>query len=436
MTTKHEWLERLAFKREELLASLDGLSEAGWAREMLPGWTAQDVLAHLAAWETCVATHVPDLLAGQGQRIVCVEVDADNAEQVAARRHRTPRELLDELAASRARLVAALANATDQDLSIPRAVQWGQTSIERWALQDICDHDAEHAAQFRLWRAENPQVGRSLLDTRLDDMAAERASLFIACLGLEAQTLSTAPVMDEWTVKDLLAHVAVWDDAHTQRCELALAGRESEIESVDLDERNAVFYAERRDWPLERALQEALAARRRYAAVLSAASEAQMARPLRLGWRETSIWQYARWRARHDAAHARQIRAWRDGETRRIAGEWTLKDVCGHMADWDLFALQAIEAMREARTLPVVPESDVAKFNSQHAAARRGQSWDQVWAEFQHRRAELYCIVSEWDDEWLAQSLDCAAEWGRTPYGWIVGQTIWHDREHADALRA
>jgi hypothetical protein len=251
-----------------------------------------------------------------------------------------------------------------------------------------------------------------------------------------------------------------------------LAGRESEIESVDLDERNAVFYVERRDWSLECALQEALAARRRYVAVLSAASEAQIARPLRLGWRETSIWEDARWRARHDAAHARQMRAWRDAhsspfsrgsrvlllaameaaredllrqldrvppaerETRRVAGEWTLKDVCGHIADWDLFALHAIEAMRAARTLPVVPESDVATFNSQHAAARRGQSWDQVWAEFQHRRAELYGIVSEWDDEWLAQSLDCAAEWGRTPYGWIVGQMIWHDREHADALRA
>ena len=62
--SKQDWLERLAFKREELLMSVEGLSQAGWTTgEVLPGWTAKDVLAHIAAWETRVATYLPDLLA-------------------------------------------------------------------------------------------------------------------------------------------------------------------------------------------------------------------------------------------------------------------------------------------------------------------------------------------------------------------------------------
>jgi hypothetical protein len=76
MTTKQEWLERLAHTRQELLASVDGLSATGWASgEVLPGWTVQDTLAHIAAWETRVATLLPDLLSDNGIRVAGVEVD-------------------------------------------------------------------------------------------------------------------------------------------------------------------------------------------------------------------------------------------------------------------------------------------------------------------------------------------------------------------------
>jgi len=471
--SRQDWLERLAFKREELLMSVEGLSQAGWTTgEVLPGWTAKDVLAHIAAWETRVATYLPDLLADNGMHIVGVEADAFNVEQVALRRERAPHELLRELADSRRRILEALTIANDDDLVKPRAVPWGQITIERWALQEIYEHDSKHAVQLRAWRAEHPESGRSLWDVLVDDIAAQRAGLLMACLGLDANTLVSVPVMSEWTVKDVLAHVAAWDDTHANRAKLALAGREAEIVGVEADERNAEIFVQRRGWSLEQTVQAAIDSRWRFLKIVNAANAEQLVRPIHLPWRETSVWEFARWRARHDTVHTEPIHAWRDAhssscshgprsvliaamdaarsdllrqidrvplserDTRPIMGDWTLKDVLGHMADWDLYALQALRAIRESRPLPYVAESDVDEVNAQQVAARREQTWDQAWADFQNVRAKVINALADWYDEQLARAVDYPSDWGRTAYGWFVSQTAEHDREHADALRA
>ncbi len=472
MPTKDEWLARLTFERDELLASVDGISQMGWATgEVLPGWTARDVLAHIAAWETRVADELPRLLADGGMEIIGVEADAFNAEQVGLRKERSPRELVDELAASRQRIEQTLATATDDDLAKPRAVPWGLATIESWALQEIYEHDGLHAAQLRAWRAAHPESGRALQDTLLDQIAAERAGLFIACIGLNDETLSTAPVMGEWSIKDTLAHVAAWDDTHAERTRLALAGREAEIAAVEVDERNAELYAQRRGWLFELALQAAIDARQRYIDVLSEATDAQLVRPLALPWQEASVWEFARRRARHDGVHAGHIRAWRaaasplfspgprllllmaleaarhdlsrqinrvpsdERDTRPAVGEWTTRDLVGHVADWDRFSLGVLRAVRESRPLPYVAESEADAINARQVAARRGQSWEQVWADFQHSRADLVDALADWNEAQLAQEIDYPFWWGRTVYGWVAVQ-IWHDREHADALRA
>lgn len=43
--------------------------------------------------------------------------------------------------------------------------------------------------------------------------------------------------MDHWTAKDLLAHIAAWDELFTERIELILARRADEIVSVELKTR-------------------------------------------------------------------------------------------------------------------------------------------------------------------------------------------------------
>jgi len=471
--SKQEWLIRLASSRDELLASFDGLSRSGWMNQVLPDWTAKDVLAHIAAWETRVAMYLPDLLADNGMRIVSVQPDAFNAEQVALRRERAPGELLNELTDSRRRILEALANASDDGLTRPRAVPWGQVTIEQWALREICDHDGEHAAQIRTWRAACPEAGRSLWDTLVDRMADRRAELLIACLGLDMHKLVAEPVptMGAWTVKDILAHIAAWDEIQTDRAELALAGRKADIIPIEMDRRNAEIFAHRRGWSLDHVLQSLADARQRCLQVFGAASLEQLIRPFNMAGQETSLWKLALRRSYHDAMHAEPIRTWRDTisspfssgprsvllaamdaarndlmrqidrippserETHTIIGHWKLKDILGHLADWDLFALKALLMIKQSRPLPYVAESDVDKVNAKQAAARREQTLNQAWADFQNIRADLIGTLADWDDAELTLAVDYTSEWGRTAYGWIVGQTIWHDREHADILR-
>jgi len=107
----------------------------------------------------------------------------------------------------------------------------------------------------------------------------------------------------------------------------------------------------------------------------------------------------------------------------------------GHMADWDLYALKALRAIRESRPLPYVAESDVDEVNAQQVAARREQTWDQAWADLKNVRAKVINTLGDWYDEQLARAVDYPSDWGRTAYGWFVSQTAEHDREHADALR-
>ena len=56
-------------------------------------------------------------------------------------------------------------------------------------------------------------------------LATERAWLWWELIGLSEETLVGQPVLGAWTPKDLLAHVAFWDDVNGERLRLALAGR-------------------------------------------------------------------------------------------------------------------------------------------------------------------------------------------------------------------
>jgi len=51
-------------------------------------------------------------------------------------------------------------------------------------------------------------------------------------VGLDERTLTESPVFDDWTAKDLLAHVAAWDELYTERIALILAGRKEETTGI------------------------------------------------------------------------------------------------------------------------------------------------------------------------------------------------------------
>jgi hypothetical protein len=179
---------------------------------------------------------------------------------------------------------------------------------------------------------------------------------------------------------------------------------------------------------------------------------------------------WTRWRAWHDASHASDLATWREAQdlgrsagpkkvllaalaagreellaaaalvpseeraSRPMCGEWTLKDVLGHMADWEWLGVKGLRLMA-AGDAPLVEQiADVDTWNRDHAQARREQSWKKVWNDLHEARRALLEVLGKLSQADLARSFP--SPWGPeiTPYGW-VRVYLSHDREHAKGLR-
>jgi uncharacterized damage-inducible protein DinB len=249
-------------------------------------------------------------------------------------------------------------------------------------------------------------------------------------------------------------------------------GHAADIVPVDLEERNAEVTEMRGTWTLDEALQAFAAAREEYVLALGSVSGADLHRRFRLPWgRRATLATWARWRYQHDEHHTKDLVAWRastrpgtavgpksvlqaalesgrqemlataallpagERETRPVCGVWTMKDVLGHVADWEWYGVERLDGPPSQRSLDIDYPGSIQAWNEAHAAARRDQPWNEIWSDFQAARLALGQLLEKVDQEDLARRID--VPWGRdrTVYGWIC---IWlhHEREHAADLRA
>lgn len=328
--------------------------------------------------------------------------------------------------------------------------------------------DYEAYAQAAPSAAERKHWRRQLLAL----LAGERTEFLYLLLGLDEEALTSRPLFDDYTIKDLLAHVAAWDEVHRERLALFLAGRQEEIGAVDMDAFNANVHARRRDWPLSRALAAFTEARRAFLETLERVSDEKLHRPAQSPPAENlPLRTWVVWRARHDAVHAGDVRQWRrkkrsendfeesvgpkailvaaleasreemgalaalvpetERASRPVADGWTIRDVAGHMADWELFLLDCLEARK---MLNMGYGGDVDAWNAAHAEARRDQPWEQVWDDYWQARQQTVDAVQAMEQEALGFLLN--NPWGRdrTTYR-IVAWWLEHEREHAAGLR-
>ena len=301
-------------------------------------------------------------------------------------------------------------------------------------------------------------------------VASERADLLWQYVGLDEVTLVGSPVSDEWTAKDLLPHVATWDEQITERIELILAGREGDIVGLDADAHNAALYAERKGWSLERAVQAALQARSDFLATLARVDDETFERPYRVPWGEATMRQWTEWRAKHDRAHATDMAAWREDQglggqvgpkavleavlvaardelvaavalipagersSRPVCGEWTLKDVIAHITDWERVGAEGLGSMAAGEKPEVEDAGDIEAWNQAHVEARRGQLWDEIWLDFNRAREELVKTLAGMGQAEMERSF--RFPWGAvgTPYEWVA-VFAGHDRDHAAEVR-
>jgi hypothetical protein len=132
--------------RQELLAAIDGLSDALMTERSLDGWSVKDHLAHLALWDDLRAAEVLRISAGHAPvcRMTEAQVTAVNEVAHALRRDLSLAQVRWELATSRQRVLDAIASATSRGLDPSLYGDAGLRST----------HEAEHTGWIRRWRTE------------------------------------------------------------------------------------------------------------------------------------------------------------------------------------------------------------------------------------------------------------------------------------------
>ena len=131
--------------RAELLAAIDGLSDALMSEPSLDGWSIKDHLAHIALWDDLRASEVARISSGhesawrmtEDQVVTYNELGHDLRQPFSVDQARW------ELTASRQRLLEAIATATPRGLD---ASLYGEAGLRT-------THEAEHAGWIRRWRA-------------------------------------------------------------------------------------------------------------------------------------------------------------------------------------------------------------------------------------------------------------------------------------------
>jgi DinB superfamily len=307
----------------------------------------------------------------------------------------------------------------------------------------------------------------------LISLAVERARLFHALLGASASDLESAQVCGDWSPRDVLAHIIAWE-RYVYDVVRYLRARQPvppSPETSDEDTYNARAVAVWRTKPLQELLDTLAIAHRQLMVAVAGCSQAQLDFVPPSGTGVENIASNVMSIAQHDAEHARQIRARRgpsrpddvgpkvllqhalntsraalmalmdvvpapQRESLPVTGEWTLKDVVGHIADWDEIVVEATLAMEANQRITWEPIDYGEAWNQSHAAARRTQSWAHVWQNFIDVRGT---IVTELAERVMEPDLGrlLPSPWGGEMSFYVcLAIPCRHDMEHVETLLA
>lgn len=133
---------------------------------------------------------------------------------------------------------------------------------------------------------------------------------------LSADQLCVPGVNGEWTIKDMLVHLTVWQTRVSLRMEAAARHEEAQFEPIDTEEKMNAFndatFAANRERPLAEVQEEFRASVQRLDANVAAADESDLFEAGRLAWlRGGKLWENVAGNSyEHYKEHAPMIEGW------------------------------------------------------------------------------------------------------------------------------
>jgi len=146
---------------------------------------------------------------------------------------------------------------------------------------------------------------------------SSRRALDEQLTGLSDEQMLRPGVMDDWSIKDVLAHISAWERMFIGWIEALMRGEKPDRPEFFTDEWtdkvNARVYSENRDRPLPDVRTESRASHEAILAMIDRLSDADLFDPQRFPWaqgREMAPWLRANADEHYDE-HREQIIAWR-----------------------------------------------------------------------------------------------------------------------------
>ena len=151
-TGKDELRRHYESSRSALLAAIDGLGDAEMSLAAIDGWSVKDHLTHVTVWDEIRAAEIERISAGfepAWPHMTDSEIEAFNGMTERMRSSLSLAQVLAELESSRARVLAAIAAATERGLDETR---YGEAGLRS-------DHESEHADLIGRWRQSTGRQG-------------------------------------------------------------------------------------------------------------------------------------------------------------------------------------------------------------------------------------------------------------------------------------
>ena len=192
-SNKDSLLRQVGQAYRTLRSSLEALPRDRFADKLSTGWSLNENIAHLAAWEETVPRRVAAVLESGEDPKLFDNVDAFNTRAAADAQGKTTDELFARWSAAHDGVLEAVRSIPDDAERLTfEIVEWNTTG-------HYPDHFADIAAAIR--------TKDDLLGLVQTNWVAFR--LAIGAIGLPALENTTS---SGWTYKDLVAHVAAWED--------------------------------------------------------------------------------------------------------------------------------------------------------------------------------------------------------------------------------
>jgi len=121
--------------------------------------------------------------------------------------------------------------------------------------------------------------------------------------------------------------------------------------------------------------------------------------------------------------------------SRPLCGHWTLKDLLGHIADWEQIGVDGLRHMAAGQPPQVEHIQDIEAWNQAHVQAHRDDPWEQIWDHVRRSRQALRDLVERMTEADLARSFPIPWLRDGSAYGWVSVFFV-HDREHARDLHS